>query len=70
MLLKYRYHVVPDPKGAKVGNGGSTLVVLSMLENIYGNLLDNCTFCLLTFDDDRPYLADTRWRLQQKTCKS
>lgn len=41
-----RYHVLADPPGAKIGCGGSTLVVLSILEDIYSNKLDECIYLL------------------------
>ena len=30
------YHVIPDPPGCKIGNGGATLVVLAFLRSEYG----------------------------------
>ncbi|NWS56717.1 FPGT guanylyltransferase, partial [Chunga burmeisteri] len=35
--LGVRYHVVVDPPGPKIGNGGSTLHVLQCLEDLYGD---------------------------------
>ncbi|NXV74398.1 FPGT guanylyltransferase, partial [Atlantisia rogersi] len=35
--LGARYHVLVDPPGPKIGNGGSTLHVLQCLEDLYGD---------------------------------
>jgi fucose-1-phosphate guanylyltransferase len=37
-----RYHVIPDPKGVKIGCGGATLYVLQFLEKEYGPKFENC----------------------------
>ncbi len=37
-----RYHVISDPPGPKVGNGGATLEALQFLEDKYGSQLDQC----------------------------
>lgn len=38
-----RYLVIPDPPGAKIGCGGSTLYVLDVLEKEFGSeLMDQC----------------------------
>eukprot|EP01114_Cavostelium_apophysatum_P019259 TRINITY_DN6156_c0_g1_i4.p1 TRINITY_DN6156_c0_g1~~TRINITY_DN6156_c0_g1_i4.p1 ORF type:complete len:1010 (+),score=265.03 TRINITY_DN6156_c0_g1_i4:32-3031(+) len=42
-----KYHVIPDPKGPKVGSGGSTLVVLDFLEKTYGSDLDQFRILLI-----------------------
>jgi len=42
-----KYHVVPDPPGVKVGCGGSTLVVLDLLEKEYGDALDRYRVMLI-----------------------
>jgi len=42
-----QYHVIPDPKGTKVGNGGSTLVVLDFLEHKYGPKMDQYRVLLI-----------------------
>jgi hypothetical protein len=35
LKLCCRYHVIPDPDGPKIGNGGSTLFVLEKLTELY-----------------------------------
>eukprot|EP00048_Salpingoeca_helianthica_P023314 m.23572 g.23572 ORF g.23572 m.23572 type:complete len:566 (+) comp8538_c0_seq1:82-1779(+) len=42
-----RYHVIADPPGPKVGNGGATFVALEWLENTYGAQLDAFKVLLL-----------------------
>ena len=38
-----RFHVVDDPPQYKIGSGGSTLLVLKYLDDIYGTDLDSST---------------------------
>ena len=37
-----RYHVIPDPPGPKIGNGGATLEALRWLESNFGDQLSDC----------------------------
>ncbi|XP_067845882.1 fucose-1-phosphate guanylyltransferase [Heptranchias perlo] len=41
--LGVRYHVFADPAGPKIGNGGSTLLALRRLEELYEDKLDSFT---------------------------
>jgi len=53
-VLNLRYHVVDDPPGSKIGSGGSTLLVMKVLKDLYppefldkGNYratMDQCRF--------------------------
>ncbi|XP_072430989.1 fucose-1-phosphate guanylyltransferase isoform X2 [Chiloscyllium punctatum] len=45
--LGVHYHVFADPIGPKIGNGGSTLLALHRLEELYADKLDNFTILLL-----------------------
>ncbi|XP_076062026.1 fucose-1-phosphate guanylyltransferase-like [Oratosquilla oratoria] len=40
-LPQVPFHVIPDPEGKKIGNGGSTLHVLDTLQGIYGSRLSS-----------------------------
>ena len=45
--LSPAYHVFHDPPGAKVGNGGATLVVIEELEKIYQTRLNELKVLIL-----------------------
>uniref|UniRef100_UPI00398EC630 fucose-1-phosphate guanylyltransferase n=1 Tax=Pristiophorus japonicus TaxID=55135 RepID=UPI00398EC630 len=45
--LGVRYHVFADPTGPKIGNGGSTLIALHRLEELYEDKLDCFTILLI-----------------------
>ncbi|KAG8438459.1 hypothetical protein GDO86_008948, partial [Hymenochirus boettgeri] len=45
--LGVQYHVISDPPGPKIGNGGSTLYVLQRLQQMYPKELDGFTVLLI-----------------------
>merc|ERR1719400_1581201 len=41
------YHIIPDPPGPRIGSGGSTLHILSRLEEKYGARLEDWRILLI-----------------------